>query len=180
MADILQVAHRIRAEDPREWHETARSFICSANYLLGLDDEQLGARPGWSWSSSGWNRPVMLLYAVATENLVKALRIAQGVPVVTNGKLDVYFRDHDLLKFASDGGMCPRADEAELLQRLQDVLEAGKYPVSTHPSKNLQALRYASEDRERVWTLLERTDAALRATGVQCVPPFDVRKLGRQ
>ncbi len=169
--------HNARAADPAAWQMTARSFICAANYLLGLDAP---APADFTWVSRGWNRPAVFLYAVAAENLVKAIRIAQGKPAIADGRLHRYFTKHDLLMYAREADMCPRADEEELLQRLSHVLRSGKYPIAKGHQEDSEAWTFESKDTERIWAMLERFDAALRATGARCLPPFDIRNLGRQ
>jgi hypothetical protein len=166
------------AADPLAWQQTAATFILAGNELYAI--ERRATPTGFSWRSSGSNWPILLLYATAAENLLKAVRIAQGAVVVTNGKLDAYLCSHKLTKYATDAAIVLNQDEGELLVTLQDVLEAGKYPVAKQPGKNLQAWNLAyPEDVEAIWRLLQRLDGALRATGTRCMPPFEVGKLHR-
>jgi hypothetical protein len=164
------------AGQPLAWHETAASFIVAANYLVRMEAESTPA--GFTWSNSGSNWPILLLYATAAENLLKAIRIAQGEPVVKDGKLASYFCSHNLRTYAADAGLMLDDQEQELLATLEDVLAAGKYPVAKQAGKNLRAWTFEyPADLEIVWRLLQRFDSALRATGTKCLAPFEVGKL---
>ncbi len=161
---------------PIAWQETAASYIVAANYLLSLDASATPA--GFEWSSSGSNRPILLLYATAAENLLKAIRIAQGEPVVVRGKLADYYGSHELLRYAHDAKVVLGKPERTLLMKLQHVLEAGKYPVARARGRSARAWSYEYPgDARRVWRLLQKLDTSLRATGARCLPPFDVAKL---
>jgi hypothetical protein len=69
------------ADQPLAWEITAAHFIVAANELVTL--EAAATPAGFSWSDSGSNWPVLLLYATAAENLLKAIRVAQGEPVTS-------------------------------------------------------------------------------------------------
>lgn len=161
-------------DKPLAWHETAAHYIAAANFLFEVDK-----LPGdWSATSVGTNWPVMLLYASAAENLLKAIRIAQGAPVVVNGRLTKYFASHELLKFADDADVRLEKEQRSLTVKLQHVLEAGKYPVAKGPGKSSRAWTWENPgDVKAVWKLLQRFDDALRLTGAKCLDNFDVDKL---
>jgi hypothetical protein len=159
---------------PLEWHSTAAYYIAAANYLFEVD--RLPA--GDSVSSIGTNWPVMLLYATAAENLLKAIRIAQGEPVVINGKLAEYYSSHELLRYATDAGLSLGQEQRSLTVKLQHMLEAGKYPVAKGPGQSARAWTWENpRDVRAVWKLLQKFDNALRRTGTQCLEKFDVDKL---
>jgi hypothetical protein len=161
---------------PIAWQETAVSFIIAANVLFDLDVADTPA--GFTWSDSGSNRPILLLYATAAENLLKAVRIAQGKPVVINGKLAKYYSSHDLLRYADDAKVVLGRHARSMLVKLQHVLEAGKYPVAKVRGASPGAWRYEyPRDAEQICCLLQMLDTALRATGARCLPPFEVAKL---
>lgn len=162
---------------PFAWHETAAYFLASANYLLAMYTRSAGRI---TWSSSGTNWPVLLLYATAVENILKALRVAQGAPTVSNGRLDTYLGNHRLADYARDASVMSTLGQAEqaMLLQLQDVLEAGSYPVSKHPLSNPRAWSFEyPRDPETIWALLQKVDDALRATGTKCRPKFEPAKL---
>ena len=151
------------------------TYIGAANYLVKMHTP----RAGFTFSNSGSNWPVLLLYAIAAENLLKAIRIAQrDEAVVVKGKLAQYYTTHDLVQYAADARLGLGKRDRSLLQRLQHVLEAGKYPVAKGPRQSDRAWRFDySEDVQHVWQLLQTLDAALRRTGVRCLPEFEVGKL---
>ena len=167
------------ANEPHRWQHTAREFIRAANYLLDWHDVPLvEADPGdLECSHYGTNSPMLVLYAVAIENLLKAVLLAQGSRAVSGGKLSNDFSHHNLTRYADDAGLVLNADQRPLLDRLHDVIQAGRYPVAKAPSRNPGAwqLHYPG-DVERIWSILECLEDALRATGKPCLPPVDLRK----
>ena len=146
-------------DKPIEWQSTAANYIASANFLYTVD------RPDgdWSISSVGSNWPVMLLYATAAENLLKAIRIAQGEQVVVKRQLAPYFATHDLTKYATDAGVTLGSEERNLTIKLQHVLEAGKYPVARGPGEERQGLDVGQSSRRH-----SRVEAASEVR--QCAP----------
>ena len=107
---------------PLAWQRTAVTYIAAGNYLYRVDRLD----PGVSISGSGSNWPVMLLYATAAENLLKAVLIAQGEPATVGGKLSPYLTSHNLLRYAIAAGLAPNKARQVLLIKLQHALEAGK------------------------------------------------------
>jgi aryl-alcohol dehydrogenase-like predicted oxidoreductase len=159
------------------------ALLASANYLL---EAEIGPLPesfpgDWSWTSNGSIQPQLLLYGAAVENLLKAIRVAQGVPALTGRSLNGDLATHDLRRYAEEAGLKPDKTEARLLQQLQDVLEAGKYPVAKKPGRNALAWSFDYPgDISAIWALLERVDAMLRASGTRCMPSTDLRTLTRR
>lgn len=172
-----------RASQPIAWQEAALSLLASANYLL---EAEIGPLPesfpgDWSWSSGGSVQPQLLLYGAAVENLLKAVRVAQGVPAVTGRSLNPDLATHELWRYADEAGLKPGKAESKLLRRLQDVLEAGKYPVAKKPGRNSAAWSFDyPHDISATWALLERLDEALRTTGTRCVARTGLRTLTRR
>jgi hypothetical protein len=160
--------------DPIAWQGTAAAYIAAANYLYQVD-----RLPGdVTTSTVGSNWPVMLLYATAAENLLKAICIAQGEPVVAKGQLAEYFATHDLMKYANDAKVTLSKEQRSLTVKLQHVLEAGKYPVAKGPGKSSRAWTWDNpRDVKAVWKLLQKCDGALRLTGTRCLATFDVAEL---
>ena len=167
-----------RARECRAWQETAREFALAANYLIDWYDPptERGDPGDFSFNHQGSNLPMMVLFAAAVENLLKALLVAQGKSSLAEGKLSKRFEHHDLPRYASETGLLPVVGERELLEQLRDLMVAGRYPIPKTPGANPGAwrLRYP-EDVERVWALLERLEEALRSTGQRCLPPRDLR-----
>ena len=159
---------------PIAWELTAATYIAAGNYLYQVDRP----RAGESTVSTGSNWPVMLLYATAAENLLKAIRIAQGEPSKVGAKLAEYFTSHELVAYATDAGLALNKAQRALLTKLQHVLEAGKYPVAKKPGGSSKAWTWSNpDDVEATWSLLQLFDDALRNTGTICLASFEVDKL---
>ncbi|HVQ28809.1 MAG TPA: hypothetical protein VMV21_04470 [Vicinamibacteria bacterium] len=119
---------------------------------------------------------MMVLYATAIENLLKAILVANGEALVANGRLKPQFVHHRLLEYAADARVELTAEDAELLQRLSHVAYAGRYPIArvAGESPGAWALNYPA-DVERVWSVLEHLESVLRSTGTPCLPAVDLR-----
>jgi hypothetical protein len=154
--------------------------LAAANYLL---EAQIGPLPEsfpgrWIRSSGGSVQPQLLLYGAAVENLLKALRVAQGVRAVQGRSLNPDLATHELRRYAAEAGLKPNKAESKVLRQLQDVVEAGKYPVAKKASRNTAAWSFDyPDDIAAIWALLQRLDEALRATGTRCVAPTNLRAL---
>ena len=162
------------------WQQTAREFVVAANYLIDWYDppRSPGAPADLSFGHSGSNLPMMVLFATAVENLLKALRVARhGAPTLdVDGKISGDFATHNLVHHARRADLDVTEDERLLLEHLRDLTEAGRYPVARVPGTRVAVLRFEyPRDVERVWVLLERLEAVLRETGQTCLPPTDVR-----
>ena len=180
----MNEAHFLRrATQPIAWQEAALHMLASANYLLEAEIGPLPESfPGhWSWTSSGSVQPKLLLYGAAVENLLKAIRVAQGVPAVTGSSLNGDLATHELKRYADEAGLNPGKAESQLLRQLQDVLEAGKYPVAKKPGRNVNAWTFDyPKDISAIWALLDRLDATLRATGTRCVGHTNLHTLTKR
>ena len=119
---------------------------------------------------------MMVLYATAVENLLKALLVAKGESLAANGRLKPQFGHHRLLEYAREAGMEPPAEIEELLQHLSHVMYAGRCPAPRAPGENPEdrSLEYPA-DVERIWRLLEELEELLRSTGAPCLPAVDLR-----
>lgn len=163
------------------WQATARQFVCAANLLLDSYDPTL---PDVEATDVGWRHncdlPMMVLYAIAAENLLKALRVAQGEPATEDGRLNKYFRSHNMLKYATDARLDLSADDTQLLLKLRDLVESGKYPIAKSPTDGRRAWTFEyPRDVERVFSMLERLEGALRATGKPTLVELDLRRICR-
>ncbi len=162
------------------WQATARQFVVAANYLVDWYDppDEPGDPADLSFGHGGSNAPMMVLFATAVENLMKAVRVAMygAPPLQTDGKIASDFATHNLRHHAAKIGLDLTDDEQALLEHLRQLLEAGRYPVARIPGEQLDALQFDyPRDVERVWALLDRLESVLRHTGKPCLPAFDVR-----
>src|SRR5438105_10225773 len=90
--DEYRQSFETRAGQWYRWQSTAREFVCAANCLLDWYEPKLRAtdQPRDTDGHYSSYSPLMLLYGAATENLLKALRIAQGIAATINGALNPY------------------------------------------------------------------------------------------
>ena len=166
------------ASQASRWQQAAREFVLAANYLIDWYDppREPGDPPEFTWLHSGSTVPMMLLYATAVENLLKAILVANGESLVADGRLKPQYGHHRLLEYARDARLELTAELAEFLQRLSHVAYGGRYPTARVAGESLGAwtLNYPA-DVERVWSLLEQLESALRSTGTPCLPAVDLR-----
>ena len=167
-----------RAGQPIMWQHTAREFVVAANYLLDWHDVSRAVPEAGDFRFTlGGPAPVMVLYAIAVENLLKAIRVARGDVPVVNGVLSQHFKHHNLTSHAMQAQVTLTVDDADLLQHLSDFVEAGRYPVATAPDNSPRAWRFDFPgDVDRVWALWEQLENVLRTTAQDALPPMDVRK----
>lgn len=179
---MTEHARRVQFEadagDVYRWQQTARDFVLAANYLIDWHDppREPGDRADLSWLHSGSCVPMMVLYASAVENLIKAVLVARGESLVANGRLKPQFGHHRLLEYAREAGVDPPAEVEELLRQLSHVMYSGRSPAprAPHGDPGAWTLAYPA-DVERIWGLLDQLEELLRATGVPCLPAVDLR-----
>jgi hypothetical protein len=166
------------AAQPYIWQQTAREYVVHANYLLDwYDVSRSTPSAGGFQFTIGGPVPAMVLYAVAVENLLKAIRVALHDPPVVDGALSPHFKHHNLLAHAREAKVPLAPEESDLLGHLSDFMEAGRYPLPTAPGNAPRAWRFDFPgDVERVWALLERLEAVLRATGRDVLPAANLRE----
>ena len=181
-AEAIQ-AFETRARTVWRWQDHARECVGAANHLVDWFTPvfETNRRAGFEYPSRTSFGPIMLLFAVATENLLKALLVARGRNPVTVGHLAKGFRTHDQVGLATDAGLVITASETALLQRLRDFVESGKYPIGISPGKGHGAQWFAyPDDLDATWSLLQRLDDAVCATGVNVLGPVNMRLIGRE
>src|SRR5262245_62146642 len=85
------------------WQQAAREFILAANYLIAWYDppREPSGSSDFSWLHSGNTVPMLVLYATAVENLLKAILVANGESLVADGRLKPQFGHHRLLEYAN-------------------------------------------------------------------------------
>ena len=166
------------ASQASRWQQAAREFVLAANYLIDWYDppREAGDPSDLSWLHSGSTVPMMILYATAIENLLKAILVANGESLVANGRLKPQYGHHRLLEYAVEARLELTPEVAGLLQRLSHVAYAGRYPIArvAGESPGAWTLNYPA-DVERVWNVLEQLESVLRSTGTPCLPAVDLR-----
>lgn len=148
------------------WQNDARELICAANVLLNSFEGSLGSsttgnipfapNEGCLW------RPLMVLYALAVENLLKAIIIARGEDPAPGGALVKWFKHHNLKQHAirENLSFVPRPG---LLETLRDFIESGKYPIGRNSKSGLRSNQFIFPDySDTVFELLEKLEDELR------------------
>jgi hypothetical protein len=166
-----------RVKQPYVWQHTAREYVVAANYLLDWHDVTRGMPEAKDFRFTlGGPAPVMVLYAIAAENLLKAIRVAKGEDPVVGDSLSSHFKHHKLSSHAQQGQVALTPEQTDLLEHLSDFMEAGRYPVPVTSGGTPRAWRFDyPADIKRVWALLERLEDDLRATGADVLPPMSLR-----
>lgn len=160
---------------PVTWQMSARDLICSANTLYQqlLDVEILRQQePDTPISLALFHTsviPIMLLYGLAIENLIKGLIVAMGIPATSKGKLNKSFKTHNLKALFKLASISISQDDVNLLERLKRVVESGKYPVAKIPKifnendKDSYNYFILPRDIEHIGCLMEMLESELYA-----------------
>lgn len=103
------------------------------------------------------SRPVLLLYGLSFENLIKGILISEHPELLEGGKLHKKLLGHDLVTLARRMETVPVNDEeVSLLALLSDVVPYhGRYPVP-RSADDLKPERYITEEVYTSCTLLFR------------------------
>jgi hypothetical protein len=171
-----------RAVEPYAWQQVAREYALAGNYLLDwYDVTRISPNASaFEFTHSGGVAPPMVLFAIAVENLLKAIRVAREGSPVLGGELSRHFKHHNLLNHAERAKVSVSAEERDLLEHLTDLIEAGRYPVPVAEGKTPRAWHFNfPRDVELVWCLLERLDTELRQTGAPTLPETNFRERPR-
>lgn len=93
------------------------------------------------------SRPVLLLYGLSIENLIKGLLISENPSFLEGGKLSKHLLGHDLLKLAGRlRSINIEAADYDLLALLSDVVPyLGRYPVPKS-AQDLKPEKHITED----------------------------------
>ena len=148
------------------WQNDARELICAANVLLDSYERTLGSssaektpfepNEGCLW------RPLMVLYALAVENLLKAIIIARGEDPAPDGTLAKWFKHHRLADHAKRAKLS-FVPKPGLLETLREFIESGKYPIGTNPQSGLRTNQFIHPYyTDTVFDLLEKLEDDLR------------------
>lgn len=144
---------------PLIWQWTAREFVCAAN-IIRRRHEAATLPADQLWKLLG---PMLLLYGLALENLLKGLLVAQGVDATSTGTLNHQLKTHNVLKLWNWAKLPITHATEDLLKRLHWSIEAGKYPVGLHPNPDDPGLIWvALTNIDEVGGLLDTVEDELR------------------
>jgi hypothetical protein len=142
--------------EPRAWQITARRLIRAANVLYEDHRETSVHDPLYASVV-----PILVLYGLATENLVKALLATQGWPYRHDPRLN----SHHLAWLFEQAQVSLGAKDVGILERLQSFLDKARYPEETTPA------RETGDDVAQVLHLLTRLEDALAVSRPEKVLP---------
>jgi hypothetical protein len=157
---------------PLYWQDAARDLICGANLLK----KNYYSKPRLGFGRNGplppeqvqeerytTARAIIVLYAIAVENLLKAAIIALGKdPIGSDGTIQRWFATHDLVKLAEHARFQPAP--TDLLGQLTAFIKAGKYPVGLRDGEAESAHNYFPDTvLARIAELLPTLEAHLDA-----------------
>lgn len=166
------------------WQNDARELIGAANVLLNAYEDTLAStcveKPPFEPNEQSLWRPMMVLYALAAENLLKAIIIAHGEDPAPSGRLAGWFKNHNLVEHAKRGKLSfiPRPG---LLETLREFIESGKYPIGIDSQSGLRTNQFIYPDYpDTVFDLLTKLEDDLRAIlPDKTFPATDLRNMCR-
>jgi hypothetical protein len=111
--------------EPRSWQLTARCLVRAANVLYDAYPKVRVHDPACASLV-----PVLVLYGLATENLIKGLLTAQGWRTERDDRL----QSHHLAWLFEQAKVSLSVKDAEVVERLQWFFEKGRYPHEVQPA----------------------------------------------
>lgn len=166
------------------WQNDARELIGAANVLLNAYEVSLGStsveKPPFEPNERNLWRPLMVLYALAVENLLKAIIIARGEDPAPDGKLAKWFKHHNLTRLAERAKLS-FTPKSGLLETLRDFIESGKYPIGKDAQSGLRSNEFMHPYyTDTVLDLLQKLEDDLRAIlPEKSFPKTDLRNICR-
>lgn len=109
------------------------------------------------------SRPVLLLYGLALENLIKGILISEDPMLLKDGRLDKSLLVHDLTKLAKRLGTISLDNkELSLLEVLSEAIPYyGRYPVPRHSQELLIEKHVDEQFYEHCKSLFQRLEVQL-------------------
>ncbi|MBC7285434.1 hypothetical protein [Hoeflea sp.] len=148
--------HFVEMAAPEYWYSYAHELADTADQIYRASKKQWVAYL-YSYADGSKNavrrplvsRPVLLMYGLSFENLIKGLLISEDPTLLKGGKLSKHLLGHDLVKLASRlKSIKLNANEKNLLVLLSDVIPYhGRYPVP----RNAQDVKPENFINERVY-----------------------------
>lgn len=139
---------------PEYWYSYAHELADTADAIYARSKGEWVAyihthtdAPNEVYSRPLISRPVLLLYGLSLENLIKGLLISEDPQLLNGGKLSKHLLGHDLIKLAERlKSVQLDANERDLLALLSDVVPYhGRYPVPRN-AQDIKPETYISED----------------------------------
>lgn len=150
---------------PLAWQIYSRELVCAANVLRGHREAimEKGESVRFEDHLASSHMPVLYLYGLAVETMLKGLVIAQGLEATVGGKLNGKLKTHDLTKLWGDAKLPITDRQPDLLRRLEWCVRTGRYPIGLQPDIKAPALAWvALTNVHEVLELLETAEQALR------------------
>lgn len=144
----------VESAAPEYWYSYAHELADTADVIYNKSKREwilyFYNRP--DGSTDAYNRPlisrpVMLMYGLSFENIIKGLLISEDPNLLAGGKLSKHLQGHDLVKLADRlRSIELNNDECDLLALLSDVVPYyGRYPVPRN-AQDLKPEKFISED----------------------------------
>lgn len=110
---------------PLLWQLTARDFISAANHLRRTHEMTSVDADATSTEANAFTskRPMLLLYGLGLENLLKGLLVSLGTDATSTGRLNNRLKTHDLLSLWREAGLALTSDAEEVLGHLHWSVE---------------------------------------------------------
>jgi len=116
-------------KNPFEWIMTALSLRMAAKALQAVPIDE---NPDYVIQRFGtFTTPVYrFLMARSTENLIKGIIIARGVEIGSKGRIEKWFKSHDLVRLSEYLGIKVTDDDRKIMEILRlYAVWAGDYPI---------------------------------------------------
>jgi hypothetical protein len=127
--DFWDGQHKKLASEQITWVLTADELLRAFQLLAQQAEADVRQTRGNGCYVPRLSGVAMMLGALAIENLLKAIRLPQVIPLF-NSRGAFVLDTHDLLKLAEDAGISLLQEERILLERLEQFLTwAGRYPI---------------------------------------------------
>ena len=116
---------------PEFWRRRAKELLSSSDALLDLWNAAIECDPPRPRDALDYDRPAIMLRAMAAECLLKALAVERGMILARGGRYVRIpgVRNHDLLGLAKVLGFDLSAHEVAVLRHLSRFITAGRYPM---------------------------------------------------
>lgn len=166
---------------PWLWQMQAHVLIAAANVLLkryrSRSARLVGRRRRRLFGGDLQPWPAMMLNGFAIENLLKGILLASGVQATRGGKLEKRLKTHNLISLCGWAQIILSQREEELLERIQRMMQLGRYPVGTDAAMDVSLRLELPRDLDTIIGLMQRIDDQFKQTAAASLDE-DLRNLG--